>query len=102
WRNAKHKAQWRSTIQTYAAPVLGAKACSAIETDDILKVLRPIWAKKPETATRLRGRLEMILSYATARGWRDGPNPPVWRGHLQLMLAPRSKIAPVRHHAALD
>jgi integrase len=102
WRNAKHAAQWRSTLVTYAAPVIGAKACSAIDTDDVLKVLRAIWTKKPETATRLRGRLEMILSYAKARGWRDAPNPAVWRGHLQLMLAPRNKIAPVVHHAALD
>jgi len=102
WRNTKHAAQWRSTIATYAAPVIGMKTCSAIDTDDMLKVLRPIWTKKPETATRLRGRLEMILSYAKARGWRDAPNPAVWRGHLQLMLAPRSKFAPVVHHAALD
>jgi integrase len=102
WRNAKHVAQWRSTIQTYAAPTIGAMACSAIETADILNVLQPIWTKKPETAARLRGRLEMILSYAKARGWREAPNPAVWRGHLQLLLPPRSKIAPVVHHAALD
>jgi integrase len=102
WRNAKHAAQWRSTIQTYAAPVIGAKACNAIETNDILKVLQVIWTKKPETATRLRGRLEMILSYATARRWREGPNPAVWRGHLQLLLPSRRKVAPVQHHAALD
>jgi integrase len=102
WRNAKHAAQWRSTIKTHTAAVLGTIACSAIETSDILRVLQPIWAKKPETATRLRGRLEMILSYATARGWRRGPNPAVWRGHLKLMLPARDRIAPVVHHAALD
>jgi integrase len=102
WRNAKHAAQWHSTIDTYALPTLGKMACAAIETADILKVLRPIWAKKPETATRLRGRLEMILSYATAHRWREGQNPAIWRGHLALMLPPRGKIAPVVHHAAID
>jgi integrase len=102
WRNAKHAAQWRSTIKTYAAPALGKMACSAIETADVLKVLKPIWSKKPETATRLRGRLEMILTYAKAQRWRSGENPAVWRGHLQVMLPARSKIAPVVHHAALD
>jgi integrase len=102
WRNAKHAAQWRSTLATYAEPMIGAMACGAIETADILKVLQPIWTKKPETATRLRGRLEMILSYAAVRGWREGPNPAVWRGHLQLMLPARGKVAPVVHHAALD
>lgn len=95
WRSAIHARQWRSSIRRYAAPLLGGKACSAIETDDILRTLKPVWTKKPETGSRLRGRLEMILSYATARGWRDGLNPAVWRGHLQLMLPSRSKIAPV-------
>lgn len=101
WGNAKHAAQWRSTIQTYANPVIGAKGCGAIDTADILEVLQPIWTQIPETASRLRGRLEMVLSYAKARGWRDAPNPAVWRGHLQLMLPARRKVAPVVH-AALD
>jgi integrase len=102
WRNDKHAAQWRSTIATHATPILGKMACSAIETADVLKVLKLIWAKKPETAPRLRGRLEMILSYAKAEGWRTGENPAVWRGHLALMLPAKSKIAPIVHHAALD
>ena len=102
WRNAKHAAQWRNTLATYAKKDIGAMACNAIETADILKVLKPIWTSKPETASRLRGRLEMILSYATAHGWREGPNPALWRGHLQLMLPARDKIAPVEHLAALD
>jgi integrase len=102
WRNDKHAAQWRSTIETYAAPTLGTLACAAITTADILAVLKPIWSTKPETAARLRRRLEMILSYAKAHGWRDGQNPAIWRGHLALMLPARGKIAPVKRHAALD
>ena len=78
WRNDKHAAQWRSTIETYAAPTLGTLACTAITTADILAVLKPIWSTKPETAARLRGRLEMILSYAKAHGWRDGQNLAIW------------------------
>jgi len=89
WRNPKHRRQWLATLQTYAYPV-GEMACSAIGTDDVLEVLRPIWTKKTETAVRVRGRLEMILSYATVRGWREGANPAVWRGHLQLILPARS------------
>ena len=102
WRNDKHAAQWRGTIAAYAAPTLGNMACSAITTADILAVLKQIWAAKPETASRLRGRVEMILTYAKAQGWRSGENPAAWRGHLQIMLPARSKIAPVVHHAALD
>jgi hypothetical protein len=102
WRNAKHAAQWRAAIANHAAAVLGQMACSAIETEHVLKVLEPIWNTKPETASRLRGRIEMILSYARAHGWRDGPNPAVWRGHLQLMLPPTGRIAPTVHYAALD
>jgi integrase len=102
WRNAKHAAQWRAAIANHAAPTLGEMACSAIETDHVLKALQPIWNTKPETASRLRGRIEMILSYAKIRGWRDGPNPAVWRGHLQLVLPSKRKVAPVVHYAALD
>jgi hypothetical protein len=72
WRNDKHAAQWRSTLATYTTPTLGKMACSTIEPADVLKVLKPIWANKPKTAARLRGRLEMILSWPKAHGWRDG------------------------------
>jgi integrase len=102
WRNDKHAAQWESTLRTYAEPSLGKLACAAITTADILAILRPIWAAKPETASRLRGRIEQVLDYAKAHGWRSGENPAAWRGNLALMLPPRSKVAPVVHHAALD
>ena len=102
WRNPKHAQQWHNTLATYAEPIIGEMACGEIGTNDVLKVLEPIWREKPATAVRLRGRIEIILSYATVRGWRDGPNPAVWRGHLQMMLPAKNKIAMVRHHAALD
>jgi len=101
WRNAKHAAQWRSTLAAYAEPVIGPMACSVITTADVLKVLTPIWAEKPETATRVRARIEAVLSYAKSNGWRSGENPAVWRDHLAHSLPPRSKVAPVVHHAAL-
>jgi integrase len=102
WRNDKHAAQWRSTIKSYAEPVVGQMAYSAITNADVLKVVKPIWAKKPETAARPRGRIEQILDFAKAQGWRSGENPATWRGNLALILPPRGKVAPVVHHAALD
>ena len=92
WKNPKHRVQWRGTLSAYAEPVIGALPVEAVNTDLVLQILEPIWQIKPETATRLRGRLEMVLSYAIARGWRDGPNPAVWRGQLQLMLPARAKV----------
>lgn len=101
WRNPKHRAQWRSTLETYAYPVLGKKAVRDIMTDDVVRVLRPIWIKKPETASRLRGRIEAILDAATAEGVRAGDNPARWRGHLSTLLPAHGKVATVRHHPAL-
>lgn len=101
WRNAKHRAQWRATLTTYAFPRIGNKPVGDIGTDDVLACLNPIWTTKPETATRLRGRIEAVLDYASARGWRTGLNPARWRGHLSNLLPRRSKVAPVEHHAAL-
>jgi len=102
WRNEKHRQQWKNTLATYADPVIGDLACSEITVDHVLRILEPIWTRKPETARRVRGRIETILAYATVRKWREGPNPAVWRGHLQLMLPSRGKVARVKHHAALD
>jgi integrase len=102
WRSDKSATQWRNSLAAYAEPVLGKMACSVIETDDVLKVLKPIWAEKPETAARVRRRIEAVLSYAKAHGWRSGENPAAWRDHLALVLPPRSKVAPVVHYAALD
>src|SRR4051812_39166903 len=101
WRNAKHRAQWRSTLDTYAAPELGKLPVGKVAIGHVMRVLEPVWKAKPETASRLRGRIEAVLDYATARGWRKGDNPARWKGHLDHLLPKRSKIAKVEHHAAL-
>ena len=102
WRNAHHHYQWRRTLEMFAHPVIGELPCSDVTTEHVLQILRPIWTQIPKTASRVRGRLENVLSYATARGWRTSPNPAVWRGHLQLMLPAKSKVRRIEHHAALD
>lgn len=101
WKNAKHAAQWPATLQTYAFPVLGAKAVDQITTDDVLACLEPIWTAKPETASRLRGRIQRVLDFAATRGWRKGENPARWTGHLAHMLPARSKVRAVRNHASI-
>lgn len=101
WKNAKHAAQWESTISTYASPVIGALPVADIDTALVVKVLTPIWHAKTETATRLRGRIESILDWATVSNFRVGENPARWRGHLDNLLAAPAKIAKVDHHAAL-
>ena len=99
FRNEKHKAQWKSTLGTYAAP-LRAKPVDTITTDDVLAVLKPIWTAKAETASRVRGRIEKILDAAKAKGFREGENPARWRGHLDHLLPKPSKLAR-GHHAAM-
>jgi integrase len=99
FRNDKHKAQWRSTLETYAAP-LRNKPVDAIVTDDVLVVLKPIWITKAETASRLRGRIEKVLDAAKAKGFRSGENPARWRGHLDHLLPRPSKLSR-GHHAAM-
>lgn len=99
WRNAKHRAQWAMTLGTYAKPMRGVKV-SEIRTDDVLAVLTPLWQSRPETASRLRGRIERVLDFAKARGWRDGENPALWRGHLKAILPARQKLTR-GHHAAM-
>jgi len=101
WKNEKHAAQWPSTLKTYAYDVIGRLPVQAVDTALVLRVLEPIWRKKPETASRLRGRLESILDFAKARGYRDAENPARWRGHLDKLLPARSKVREVEHHAAL-
>jgi hypothetical protein len=101
WRNAKHAEQWRSTLATYAYPVIGDMPVEVVDTDAVLRVLQPIWHDKPETATRLRGRIEAVLGAAAVRGWRSGENPARWRGHLAALLPARGKMAAVRHHPAV-
>lgn len=101
WRNAKHARQWENTLATYASPVIGALPVAAIDTSMVMKVLSPIWHTKTETATRLRGRIESILDWATVNTYRQGENPARWRGHLENLLAKPSKISKVVHFPAL-
>ena len=100
WRNAKHAAQWRSTLgRAYKA--FGLKPVAEIDTGAVMAAVEPIWRATPESASRLRGRIEAVLDYAKARGWRDGENPARWRGHLANLLPARGKVQRVRHHPAL-
>jgi integrase len=101
WRNAKHRQQWRNTLQSYVYPQLGELAVGAIDTGLVVQVLDPIWAEKPETASRVRGRIEAVLDAATVRGLRQGPNPAQWKGNLAHILPARAKVRRVEHHAAL-
>ncbi len=101
WGNAKHRQQWRNTLDTYAAPHMGDVPVALVETGHVMAALQPIWTTKPETASRVRGRIEAVLSFAKARGWRQGENPAQWRGHLDHLLPSRGKVARVQHHAAL-
>lgn len=101
WRSEKHAGQWETTLATYAYPVFGDLPVAAVDTGLVLRALEPIWTSKPETASRLRQRIERVLSWATARGYRKGENPARWRGHLDQTLPARAKMKPVAHHAAL-
>jgi integrase len=101
WRNAKHKAQWSATLETYADPIIGKLPVDQIELAHIEAVLRPIWETKTETASRLRGRIERVLSWAIVKGYRPAPNPATWRGNLDMLFAQPSKVRKVRHHPAL-
>lgn len=101
WKNAKHAAQWRTTLDTYAAPIIGTLGVRDVALPHVLQVLEPIWKVKPETAARLRGRIESVLDWATVRGYREGQNPARWKGHLDKLLPARSKVAAVKHHEAL-
>lgn len=101
WKNPKHRQQWQNTLDTYAGPVIGEIDVALIDTGLVLKVLEPIWKEKTETATRLRGRIESVLSWATTRGYRHGENPARWKGHLDTLLVKPSAVQKVEHHAAL-
>jgi integrase len=101
WRNAKHAVQWTATLSAYAYPFFGGLSVQAIDVGLVLKAIEPIWSTKPETASRVRGRVESVLDWAKVRGYRDGENPARWRGHLENLLPKKSKVAPVEHHAAL-
>ena len=100
WRNAKHVAQWRSTLTTYAEPIFGHLPVQQVDTALVLEALEPIWNAKRETASRLRGRIENVLDWATARGLRQGENPARWKGHLKHLLPARAARV-VKHHVAM-
>ena len=112
-RNDKHAAQWSVTLATYAEPIIGSLPVQTIDTALVMQVLEQevrdaadkpattLWTARPETASRLRGRIESILDWARARGYRDGENPARWRGHLDKLLPARTKVRKVEHHAAL-
>ena len=101
WRNVKHASQWSTTLETYVYPVLGSLPVQGVDVALVMKVLEPIWTTKTETASRVRGRIESVLDWASARGCRLGENPARWRGHLENLLPKRSKVRTIRHHAAM-
>lgn len=101
WKNAKHYQQWVNTIAQYASPVFGTLPVSSINTELVMNVLRPIWYKKTETGSRLRGRIAAVLDWAKTSGYREGDNPARWHGHLENLLPTKAKAQPVQHHAAL-
>lgn len=101
WKNAKHRAQWDSSLERYAYPTIGKLSVADIDTPHVLKVIDPIWTTRTETASRVRGRIEQVLDWAATRNLRQGPNPARWRGHLDKVLPKRSKVARPEHHRAL-
>ncbi len=101
WKNAKHADQWTNTLNTYASPVFGHLPVAEIDTGLVVKCLSPIWESKTETASRLRGRIESVLGWATTSGYRTGENPARWKGHLDNLLATISKSSRTKHHPSL-
>lgn len=101
WRNAKHAAQWSATLETYAYPVFGDLPVAEVDRDLVLRALKPIWNEKPETASRVRGRIEAVIDRAKALGKFTGENPAAWRGGLSALLPAKAKVRRVEHHAAL-
>lgn len=101
WKGEVHASQWEATLQTYAFPIIGALSVQAVDKGLVLKILEPIWDKKPETAGRLRARIERILDWAKARDLRTGENPARWRGHLDKVLPAVRKVKSVKHHPAM-
>jgi integrase len=101
WKSDKHTQQWENTLVTYVEPVFKDTPVSSIDIELVLKVLKPIWTKKAETASRIRGRIETVLNYAKSRKYRTGENPAAWRGNLDMLLPANSKVKRTKHHPAL-
>jgi len=100
WKNEKHRAQWHMTLKKYTKPLHNMEI-TEIKTAHVLKILEPMWLTKNETYSRLRGRIEAVMDYAKAMGWREGENPALWRGNLKLLLPEYSRVKNIKHHAAL-
>lgn len=101
WKNVKHAEQWTNTLETYAAPIIGNIDVALVDTPHILRILEPIWNTKNETASRVRGRIERILAWATTRKLRRGDNPAAWKNHLDTLLPKPSAVQKKTHHEAL-
>jgi integrase len=101
WSNAKHIAQWTTTLNTYASPIIGSLPVDAVDTGHVLRILRPIWTAKTETATRVRQRVERVLAWSKSQGFRSGDNPAAWKDHLANLLPKPEDVAATRHHPAL-
>jgi len=101
WKNAVHVAQWESSLRSYVSPIIGRMSVAGIDTRHIMQVLQPIWLEKPETASRVRGRIEAVLGWATVSGHRKGDNPARWKDHLDNLLPARRKVRAVNHMGSL-
>lgn len=101
WKNEKHAAQWTTTLEAYAFPLIGRIPVDEVELRHVIEILTPLWSEKTETATRVRSRIEAVLGWATASGYRQGDNPARWRGNLDALLAKPSKVKKVNHHRAI-
>jgi integrase len=101
WTDRRAVPVWRSSLKRFAYPVIGDRLVGSVTTEDVLRILRPIWTTKTETADRVRGRLERILEYATTHKWMKGENPARWKGHLANILPSRASVARVEHHGAV-
>src|SRR5262249_441275 len=101
WKNPIHRKQWRTTLKNYASPIIGKLSVAEVDTALVMKVLQPIWTIKPETAGRVRGRIETILPWPPVQELRQSENPARWKGHLDQLLPARGKVRKVKHHVAL-
>jgi integrase len=101
WKSPKHRRQWPNTLETYVYPIIGDLAVNEIDTGAVMQVLEAVWHAKPETANRVRGRIETVLDYCAARHWRQGDNPARWKGHIANLLPKRRALRPTVHHAAV-
>ncbi len=101
WKGETYAREWRHSLRDYVLPTIGQLPVMSVDTGAVMQCLEPVWHAKPATASRVRQRIESILDYATARGWRGGDNPARWRGHLANLLPAKSRVAPVQHHAAM-